>query len=58
MHLMKTKIISASPFLLFINGMVVTMDSGLQMVMSGRIHFAMDTEYVLVTLSWPKNVLV
>ena len=34
------------------------MEFGLQMVIMGRLHFAMDTEYVLVTLSWPKNVLV
>lgn len=49
---MKIKIISASLFLQF-----MTMAIGIQMA-HGRMIFPMDTEYVLATLSWPKNMLV
>ena len=48
---MKIKIISASLFLQF-----MTMGIGIQMA-HGRMIFPMDTEYVLATLSWPKNML-
>ena len=48
---MKIKIISASLFLQF-----MTMAIGIQMA-HGRMIFPMDTEYVLATLSWPKNML-